>query len=285
MSDDPNQDDQQLQVSPAKRRAGRRTALHALGAATLGLSGAQAVAARAKRNQANSEKKKKGKRGPTGPTGPTGPAGGNVNIPNPLKSITVESSDGATPAIILRRVNNQSGPLMVLQSTAGAELLRLTADDGNTLLGESAGSALQAGSQNNTGIGSQTLANTTTANANTAVGANALQENFTGNSNTAVGVNALRNVTLGANVAVGNDALRSLTGGSDNTAIGFDALGDLVQGARNTAIGLGAMSAETGPPQPQHSSRRKRRSHRRRSGATRRLGNHDLRLWCGPKPL
>lgn len=247
MSDDLTQDNRQLQSSPSTGRAGRRTALHALGAATLGLSGVQSIAAKDKRTRANAEKKKKAKRGPTGPTGPAGPAGGNASIPNPLKSITVESSDGVTPAIILKRVNNQSGPLMMLQSTAGAELLRLTAEDGNTWVGQSAGGALETGSQDNTGIGSLALENITTANANTAIGSNTLQQNFTGNRNTAVGFNALRSVTLDANVAVGNDAMSSLTGGSENTAVGVDALDDLVQGARNTAIGRSAMAGIPGP--------------------------------------
>lgn len=247
MSNDLPQETGQALVSSSIPSAGRRKALHALGAAAIGLSGVRAVAAKDNRNQAGSEKKKKAKRGPTGPTGPTGPGGGNANIPNPLKSIAVESSDGTTPAIILRMVNNQDGPLMVLQSAAGAELLRLTAEDGNTWVGRLSGSEIDGGSQDNTGIGSQSLANLTTANANTAVGANALQLNFIGSGNTAIGVNALRNATLGPNVAVGNDALSSLINGSQNIAVGVAALANFVQGARNTAIGDAAMALDAGP--------------------------------------
>src|SRR5690606_18508751 len=100
MPEGPTRENQETQESPvalppARRRSGRRTALHSLGAVTLGLSGVHAVNARDKRNQAKTEKKKKeAKPGPTGPTGPTGPAGGNANIPQLLKSVTFESSDG-----------------------------------------------------------------------------------------------------------------------------------------------------------------------------------------------
>ena len=90
----------------------------------------------------------------------------------------------------------------------------------------------------NTAIGSQALANNTTAQANTAIGGNALVFN-TGVANTAVGYDSLRANTTGLqNTAVGRVTLLTNTTGTQNTAIGYSA--DVSTGALTNATALGA---------------------------------------------
>jgi N-acetylneuraminic acid mutarotase len=94
---------------------------------------------------------------------------------------------------------------------------------GNTSIGISAG-AFNGGSQNNTAVGYQVLANTSAGN-NTGAGYQALASDGKGKSNTAVGYQALYQNTSGnLNTAVGNSAgFTNTTAGSNNTLVGAGA--------------------------------------------------------------
>jgi len=99
---------------------------------------------------------------------------------------------------------------------------------------------------NNTGLGFNALAATTTGDSNTAVGSSGLISNTTGSFNTASGAGALSSNTTGLNnTAIGFDALDSNTTGYDNTASGVDALTSNTTGNYNTASGLGALYSNT----------------------------------------
>ncbi|HUC20874.1 MAG TPA: hypothetical protein VMR98_05265, partial [Candidatus Polarisedimenticolaceae bacterium] len=73
---------------------------------------------------------------------------------------------------------------------------------------------------------------------NTGVGMNTLQDTTNANDNSAFGYNALANVTSGGyNVGVGSSALLGTLGGFSNTAVGTDALKGNTSGDSNVAIG------------------------------------------------
>ncbi len=98
----------------------------------------------------------------------------------------------------------------------------------------------------NTAIGSGTLASNTTGIENTATGSNALQDNTTGTWNTASGYDALAsNTTGGGNTAFGSDAMASNTTGIQNTASGYSALYANTTGNNNVASGDYALLLNT----------------------------------------
>lgn len=108
----------------------------------------------------------------------------------------------------------------------------------NTVLGNGALAANQAGGINNTAVGRLALALNTTGDENTAVGSLTLDNNTTGVSNTAIGHRSLETCTTGtANVGVGVLSLRSLTIGTDNVAIGYQAGDALTEGSANVFVG------------------------------------------------
>jgi hypothetical protein len=124
----------------------------------------------------------------------------------------------------------------------------------NTAVGASALAANEAGGNNNTAVGYESLNANTTGDFNTAVGSGALDANTTASNNTAVGYQAgysqqtgidttaigyraLYTATGLRNTAVGKEALYSLTTGTNNTAIGESAGYSLTTGSKNVIIG------------------------------------------------
>ncbi len=94
-------------------------------------------------------------------------------------------------------------------------------------------------SNNNIGIGSNTLSKNTTGNNNTCIGNNSLSSNTSGNANTVVGNFILEKNTIGTNnIGVGIASLQNNTEGSSNVAIGIASLQNNTIGNDNTAIGL-----------------------------------------------
>jgi hypothetical protein len=147
---------------------------------------------------------------------------------------------------------------------------RNTSARDNSAFGINSLSSLVAGSNENTGIGSETLrmnltgentavgayaSNKVTGTHNTSVGNWALRYNATGNSNTAMGHRALAGtltesdpVTVPSgnqNTGVGSGALRGNNNGNDNTAIGYQALYNNIDAINNTAIGSMSLHANT----------------------------------------
>jgi len=113
----------------------------------------------------------------------------------------------------------------------------------NTFLGYAAGyggvDSLRG--TENTGLGTLTLANTTTGRSNTAVGLGPLFNNTTGSYNIAVGTRALLNNTTGNyNVAIG-DSTMEFNSGNNNVAVGPYALRFNGTGSSNVAIGNTAL--------------------------------------------
>jgi hypothetical protein len=110
----------------------------------------------------------------------------------------------------------------------------------NTFLGEDALAPTSTGT-GNTAIGSVALQHNTTGNYNTAIGFQTLLGNTIGSFNTANGVQVLQNNTAGSfNTAIGVEALFANTTGSNNTAIGIDALFRNTTGSNNIALGYSA---------------------------------------------
>jgi hypothetical protein len=95
----------------------------------------------------------------------------------------------------------------------------------------------------NTAIGTGSLASNTTGMWNTASGYAALTHNTTGGANTADGYESLQlNTTGSANTAVGYGAMEEATAGSNNTAVGQFALQQTSTGCCNVAVGSSALS-------------------------------------------
>jgi hypothetical protein len=136
------------------------------------------------------------------------------------------------------------------------------ADMNNTAVGYQAAACTTTGTSNtaigtaalfcnttassNTAVGSSALAANTTGTRNTALGRTALQTNITGNDNTSGGYFAMyRNTTGCFNTAFGSDALYENTTANSNTAVGFRSLRCNTEGSNNTAVGCCALTANT----------------------------------------
>jgi hypothetical protein len=116
---------------------------------------------------------------------------------------------------------------------------------GDLFIGESAGSVIESSGEQNTGIGINSMAATTTGDGNTATGAESLIVNSTGQRNTAIGFRALYFNTIGSfNTAVGTYSLGNSNRTIDelvyNTAIGHGAGFDITTGQYNVIIGAEA---------------------------------------------
>jgi hypothetical protein len=116
----------------------------------------------------------------------------------------------------------------------------------NTAVGASALAANEAGGNNNTAVGYQTLDANTTGDFNTALGSQSLGANTTGEQNSAVGGQALAANTTGSNnVAFGYVALTANTTANDNSAFGVSALTSNTTGTANHGIGRSALRFNT----------------------------------------
>jgi hypothetical protein len=116
----------------------------------------------------------------------------------------------------------------------------------NTAVGASALAVNEAGGNNNTAVGYQTLDANTTGDFNTALGSQSLGANTTGEQNSAVGGQALAANTTGSNnVAFGYVALTANTTASDNSAFGVSALTSNTTGTGNHGIGRSALRFNT----------------------------------------
>ncbi len=98
----------------------------------------------------------------------------------------------------------------------------------NTAIGINALAATVSSTFNNTAIGNNTLANSTTANHNTAIGFNVLKLNTTSSYNTAIGSGSLAAYTAleslgGRNVALGAFTGQNMTSGWRNVILGYNA--------------------------------------------------------------
>ena len=110
----------------------------------------------------------------------------------------------------------------------------------NTVFGEDAGDALEAGgsySRDNSFFGDDAGTAVTTGDFNTAIGASALTAVTTASYNTAVGYYASRLITGGNNTSMGYKALSVGTSAANNTAIGYESL-NYCTGDSNVAIGV-----------------------------------------------
>lgn len=114
---------------------------------------------------------------------------------------------------------------------------------GSVFLGNSSGSS-DDGTNANTGVGSNSLANVTSGTNNVAIGHDSQTNNMTASSNTAVGLDSLRNVTGNSNTAVGANAGKDITSGALNSAFGEGALDTSnTTGSRNTCMGARSCGA------------------------------------------
>ena len=136
---------------------------------------------------------------------------------------------------------NSSGPsLFIGNDDSRFESLTVSNTNNNVGVGPNTLTDIRGGG-NNTALGTAALRHNEFGSFNTAVGTGAL-ENNKGSGNTAVGNQTLvRNVSGNNNSAFGTDALRE-NQSSGNTAFGAYALSKNVSGTVNTAVGDGALS-------------------------------------------
>ncbi len=121
----------------------------------------------------------------------------------------------------------------------GTRILYASSTNYSTLVGDSAGSLLNATGISNTAVGYQTLSTATSSTNSTAVGYQALKFDTTGYNNTALGAYSLRANTIGQdNAAFGTYSLFNNTTGIRNLAIGTQSLLTNVSGDNNVAIGF-----------------------------------------------
>ena len=162
-----------------------------------------------------------GAQGPAGPAGPTGPQGATGPA----------GPQGATGPAGPKGATGPAGPTGPIGPTGPAGLGIIEPGGG--------------GAQN-TGVGLDALAATTTGTGNTGSGAYALAANTTGGNNTALGNSAMQSNTSGANnTAVGWGALETSASQSGNTAVGANTLSANTTGASNTAAGELALAGNT----------------------------------------
>jgi len=221
-----------------------------------------------------------GPQGPAGPQGPPGPGGGDAWLltgnagTNPL--VNFLGTTDANPLVIATNNNIAGGTRFTLKGQietlgtvrsvflgeeAGRDDIIGSGVD-NTFVGYQAGASTTTGSSNvavgsqaflsnttgfgNTAVGASSLSSNTTGFGNTATGLNALSTNTTGGNGTATGINALSSNTTGINnTATGSSSLTFNTTGSNNTATGSSALNNNTTGNNNTANGFNALSANT----------------------------------------
>jgi hypothetical protein len=108
-----------------------------------------------------------------------------------------------------------------------------------------AGTAVHAGDQTDTALGSGALGKVLTGTDNTGLGFDALFEDTTSSNNTAVGANALGANIANGNTAVGANCLFDNSSGQNNTANGFSALFSNLGGDGNAAFGFNALYSNT----------------------------------------
>lgn len=157
-------------------------------------------------------------------------------------AVTVAGSGTIQGQTILGGSSNQSqvvikanvsqtnaNPLIVFQTSAGAEMARINVD-----------------ANNNYSFGKVALQSLTSGTGNIAIGTNALSSNAVRNDNIAIGNNALQNATnTWSQVAIGANAMMLNQSGGSNTAVGFDSLRLNVSGSNNTALGINSLRAMT----------------------------------------
>jgi len=124
-------------------------------------------------------------------------------------------------------------------------------DATSTALGQGALPVTSGINSNNSAVGYNSMAYTTTGVLNTAFGASALANNIVGFQNTAVGASAIASHRGNWNTAVGCNALATnsnvFTGSSANCALGYNALFNLPDSSSNNiAIGIWALSGVNG---------------------------------------
>lgn len=113
-----------------------------------------------------------------------------------------------------------------------------TTGTNNTSLGVAVLSKITSSAENNTGVGTYSLANNTDGISNVAVGSNSLLTNTSGDYNTALGTASLVfNTTGSSNVALGSNSLQFNTVGSSNVGSGTQSLYKNTTGDDNTSIG------------------------------------------------
>ncbi|MFM9106868.1 MAG: tail fiber domain-containing protein, partial [Chloroflexota bacterium] len=164
-----------------------------------------------------------------------------------LSNKTLLAASAAVSPLLVRAAASQTAALAAFTSSAGAELLRMHADEAaNLWIGKSAGASAAPSLASQTGL------------ENTAVGAEALVANADGSGNVAAGASALRFATGSGNVGVGRKAGYALETGSRNIVIGDQAevpdaagdgqlsIGNLIYGAGMDGTGQTASGGNVG---------------------------------------
>ena len=119
--------------------------------------------------------------------------------------------------------------------------------DNNTAIGDSAGLVLQGAAANNTYVGKNAGAVTTTGVGNVAIGSSSLGSHTSSNYNTSIGYQSMYSAAAGAgNTAVGYESLKAVeSGGTYNVAVGYQAGLAITTGDNNTTLGTGSGAALT----------------------------------------
>jgi hypothetical protein len=159
------------------------------------------------------------------PTWQTGGGGGITTIDGDTgfitgSTVTLAGSSGGTDytGSSVRFISLIGNLIMILQTTD---------NEGNTLLGQSAGNASLSG-ESNTGFGANNLGDLTSGSNNTALGTLASGSVQDGSGNTAIGFEALVSLVSGSENTIIGDLAGTAYGGSEssNILIGSNVLGN-----------------------------------------------------------
>jgi hypothetical protein len=119
-------------------------------------------------------------------------------------------------------------------------------DTTSLFLGENAGAVDDGTTNNNLGIGKDSMRLNTSGFSNLALGVDSLEINTSGDSNVAIGQQSMRKNTTGSkNLGVGFQTLEDNTIGRFNIAIGAESLMNNTQGDGNLGIGFKALQVNT----------------------------------------
>ena len=98
----------------------------------------------------------------------------------------------------------------------------------------------------NTFVGIDVAANSTSSIGNTGVGKMSLEAVTSGQYNTALGTSCMKSLTTGSvNVGVGYGCLQNFQSGNLNACLGYQSGTDLVSGSQNVVIGAGSTAGST----------------------------------------
>lgn len=178
-------------------------------------------------------------------TSVTGNSGSTDALKSATTTIDVVSAIAPTAGQVLTAT---SGTAATWQTSGAASALDDLSDaiyDGaansSMFIGAGAGTSDDGTSNQNVGIGGNSLNLVTTGTKNVGLGEGALGYLVSGSHNMAIGFGCFGVTTASANTGLGSAAGSAISTGAHNTAMGFSALSNLTTGSYNVGVGSYAL--------------------------------------------